>query len=146
MEVFYKERIYLQKEMVKKLILAHGINEKIYSIFNLNNVFITLLLTTNEIFNPTKTILYSSTLLHLYYYLALQQYINVNSLTIILLEYRNLFQLSKQQISQQLDFTEEEYNKIEEGYKKPSKVQLQKIKELLHLPNRPVLLTKEYIQ
>ncbi len=146
MEVSYKERIYLQKEMVRKLILDHGINEKIYSIFNLNNVFITLLLTTNEIFNPTKTILYSSTLLHLYYYLALQQYMNVNSLTIILLEYRKLFHLSKQQISQQLDFTEEEYNKIEEGYKKPTKLQLQKIKELLHLPNHPVLLTKEYIQ
>ena len=141
MEVSHKVNIHLQKEIVRKLILAYGTEQKVYSIFTTQNQFLTLALTNLDIYNKNKTILYSSTLLNLYYYLSLEEYKEANPITILLLEYRSLFQITKTQISSSLKINLEDYIKIEEGYKKPTALELKEIKTLLNLSS--TLLKKE---
>lgn len=145
MEVTYKEKIHLYKDLLKKLILAYGKEQTIYSVFDTQNHFLAISLTTIDYYNKNKIIFYSSTLLDLYFYLAIEEYSEVNQLTIILLEYRNLYQISTLQISTQLNIPLQEYKKIESGLKKPTNNQYITIKNLLNI-NVNTLLKKEHYQ
>ena len=104
---------YLYRDLINKLITVYGEEKEIFLILKAtDNTIINIALTNNDLRYYSNIKVYKGTLKNSYLYLLTEEYKNISKELLVFLANITIKKLTKQEITQLLEVTDESYNKF----------------------------------